>query len=164
MKGVGGLYLTGARRKRGDWRDVQNLQLIHVSVQNDGGSVHISGSGRRVPLGEIVIDELADYGSFAHCGSTDHCDTQRLHHSWSSGSAPWTATASQTLEVHGSEGIQFPAARQTRSIQIPRTGLNCVCASDTNQWVNKPPNPQEQSGKTLSPRWGEAREKSRSLL
>lgn len=76
------LYLTGAGWKRGDWRDVQNLQLIHVPVQYDGGSVHVSGPSRRVHLREIVIDELADYRSFPHSGSTDDCDTQRLHHSW----------------------------------------------------------------------------------
>lgn len=89
-------YLTGARWKRRDWRDVQNLQLVHVPVQYDGGSVHISGPGRRVHLREVVIDELADYRSFPHSGSTDHCDTQRLHHSWSSGSAPWTAATTRT--------------------------------------------------------------------
>ena len=85
-------YLTGARREGRDWRDVQNLQLIHVPVQDDGGSVHISGPGRRVHLREVVIDELADYRSFPHSGSADDCDTQRLHHSWSTSSAPWTAT------------------------------------------------------------------------
>lgn len=95
------LYLTGARWKGGDWRDVQNLQLIHVPVQYDGGSVHISGPGRRVHLREIVIDELADYRSFPHSGSTDDCDTQRLHHSWSTSSAPWTATTTPTdVTVH----------------------------------------------------------------
>lgn len=89
------LYLTGAGRKGGDWRDVQNLQLIHVPVEDDGGSVHISGPGGRVRLREIVIDELADYRSFPHSGSTDDCDTQRLHHSWSTSSAPWTATTNR---------------------------------------------------------------------
>lgn len=91
-------YLTGAWWKRGDRRDVQNLQLVHVPVQYDGGSVHISGPGRRVHLREVVIDELADYRSFPHSGSTDHCDTQRLHHSWSPSSAPWTA-ATTTADV-----------------------------------------------------------------
>lgn len=87
------LYLTGAGREGGDWRDVQDLQLVHVAVEYDGGPVHVSAPGRRVHLGEVVVDELPDHRSFPHAGSTDDCDTQRLHHSGSPGSAPWTAAA-----------------------------------------------------------------------
>lgn len=56
--------------------------------------MHVAAPGRRVRLREVVIDELADDRSFAHPGSTDHRDTQRLHHPWSAASAPWTATGS----------------------------------------------------------------------
>lgn len=108
------LYLTGARWKGGDRRNVQNLQLIHVPVQYDGGSVHISGPGRRVHLRKIVIDELADDRSFPHSGSTDDCDTQRLHHSWSTSSAPWTARTT-TADV-----TQLAAALMEFNTRRPR--------------------------------------------
>lgn len=120
------LYLAGARWEGGDWRDVQNLELIHVAVQYDGGSVHISGPGRRVHLREVVIDELADYRSFAHSWSTDDCDTQRLHHSWSTGSAPWTATPATDVTVHKHSWIRWNSIHRCAFNQQPVNHLNCV--------------------------------------
>lgn len=117
------LYLTGAGREGGDWRDVQNLQFIHVPVQYDGGSVHISGPGRRVHLREIVIDELADDRSFAHSGSADDSDAQRLHHSWSPSSAPWTAATGagatiRTRSWNSNQPHSFePAAAKSTSLR-----------------------------------------------
>lgn len=96
------MYLAGAGGEGGDWWDVQDLELVHVPVEDDGGSVDISAPGRRVHLGEVVVDELSDDRSFPHAGSTDDCDAQRLHHSWSpeSSSMDTLATTRTDVTVH----------------------------------------------------------------
>lgn len=129
------LYLTGAGWKGGDWRDVQNLQLVHDPVENDGGSVHISAPSRRVDLREVVIDELADDRSFPHSGSADDCDTQRLHHSWSASSAPWTATTTST-DVAVQRHSWPPLLLRWHPVRLSLS-ITPTARDETNQWANK---------------------------
>lgn len=139
-------YLTGAGGERGDWRDVQNLQLVHVPVQDDGGSVHVSAPGRRVRLREVVIDELADDRSFAHPGSTDHRDTQRLHHHpCSAASAPWTATAAEA-DVSHTRGRARAHTRRERDAAAAAAPVLQPCSLEVFHTFHQNRNPIRSKG------------------
>lgn len=73
-------YLTRARRKGGNWRDIQNLQVVHNTVKNDRGSVDVSRLGGGVSLGEVIVNKLTDYRSFPDSRRSDDGDAQRFDH------------------------------------------------------------------------------------
>jgi len=73
-------YLTRAWRKGGNWRDIQNLQVVHNTVKNGRGSVHVSRMGWIVSLREVIVNKLTDDRSFPDSRRSDDGDAQRLDH------------------------------------------------------------------------------------